>query len=82
MGEMFDFARTLRNDSNYESLILAHQYFHGNYEVNIPDEMMRTARTMSKASLLVLRYMTQIIECVFQDDAAGSVMVPRILEPT
>ena len=30
--------------------------------------MNRTAEAMSKASLLVLRYMTQIIECVFQDE--------------
>jgi hypothetical protein len=68
IGGMFESARTLRNDSNYESLILAHQYFHGGTEVNIPDEMDLTARTMSKASLLVLRYMARIIQCAFQDE--------------
>lgn len=51
IGAMFDAARNLRNDSNYESLILAHQYSHDWVEVNIPVEMTRTARVMSNASL-------------------------------
>jgi len=71
LGDMFESARILRNDSNYESLILAHQYFHGAEEadrVHVPDEMARTADVMSKASQLVLRYMTQIVGCVFRND--------------
>jgi hypothetical protein len=67
-GSMFEDARRLRNDSNYESLILAHQYFHGNVEVNIPDEMARTANAMSQASLLVLRFVTEIIDSVFRSE--------------
>ena len=70
IGAMFESARNLRNDSNYESLILAHQYSHGHEGagVHVPEEMARTSRTMSQASLVVLRYMTGIIACVFEDE--------------
>jgi hypothetical protein len=71
MGGMFEAGRILRNDSNYESLISAHQYFHGGVEVHrvhVPDEMARTAETMSKGSQLVLQYLTRIIGCVFRND--------------
>lgn len=68
IGAMFERARVLRNDSNYESLILAHQYFHGGVEVNIPDEMARTADVMSQASRFVIQYTSQVIGLVFKND--------------
>jgi hypothetical protein len=70
IGGMFETARELRNDSNYESLILAHQYFHQGNEVkrvHVPREMGRTANTMSKASQLVLQFAMQIIDYAFRN---------------
>jgi hypothetical protein len=68
IGSMFEEARRLRNDSNYESLILAHQYFHRAVEVFVPDEMALTCNLMSVAGQQMLRYMAQIILSVFRND--------------
>src|SRR5262249_12533789 len=69
IGKMFESAKMLRNDSNYESLILAHQYSHGLAEVHIPDEMNRTAGAMSRAGSLALRFMNRILESAFHGDS-------------
>jgi hypothetical protein len=69
IGKMFESARMLRNDSNYESLILAHQYSHESAAVHIPDEMNRTAIVMSSASSLALRFISRVLETVFHGNS-------------
>jgi hypothetical protein len=64
LGQMFESARLLRNDSYYESLILAHQYAHGDAIVHIPDEMHHTAVAMSNASRLALQFVTRLLESI------------------
>lgn len=68
VGTMFEQARVLRNDSNYESLILAHQYFHRSTEVNITDEMARTAAVMADSSQCAIQFTSQVMSLVFRDD--------------
>jgi hypothetical protein len=72
IGSVFGAAIKLREDSNYESLILAHQYSHGSASqdfVNVQEEFARATELMSAANLLVLQYTVDVLLAAFRPDS-------------
>jgi hypothetical protein len=69
VGEVFRQAKELRNDSNYESLVLAHQYWNessgiGN-PVNVTQEFSVATESMRRASESVLRFVVSCVQLSF-----------------
>lgn len=74
VGNVFLKASRLRNDTNYESLLLAHQYYHGPRaadgvdRVNVQQEFQNALQAMTKARDAVLDYMTRLLNAAFDDE--------------
>lgn len=71
IGGIFGAAIRLREDSNYESLILAHQYFHGSASqgfVNVQEEFTRATEAMLSANLTVLRFTADALLAAFHPE--------------
>jgi hypothetical protein len=71
IGGIFGAAIRLREDSNYESLILAHQYSHGSASqdfVNVQEEFTRATDSMLSANHTVLRFTVDVLLAAFKPD--------------
>ncbi len=74
VGRVFCGAVKLREDSNYESLILAHQYRHGipGYEpdgfVSVEREFGRVYEVLSRAQSLVLDFTSGVVRAAFANE--------------
>lgn len=71
VGNAFDQARQLRTDSNYESLILAHQYYHGvsdQNHVNVQKEFQKTTDLMQKSAIATMRFVSDTARRAFDDE--------------
>jgi hypothetical protein len=66
VGQLFEKAIKLREDSNYESLILAHQYYHGSPGVDVADEMTKATTAMRSAADKVLTFVGNLVASSFQ----------------
>ncbi len=79
VGVIVEKAAKLRNDSNYESLLLAHQYHHcrGGFAdpsttdfVNVREEFARATDSMSSANRSVLTLTADVLVAAFDNKAA------------
>jgi hypothetical protein len=71
IGGAFAAAIKLREDSNYESLILAHQYFHQSKSpgfINVREEFARATTHMASANKVVLQFADCLLPAAFADD--------------
>lgn len=74
IGRVFCDAVKLREDANYESLILAHQYRHGmpGYEpdgfVSVEREFGRVYEVLSRAQSVVLDFTSGVVRAAFADE--------------
>ncbi len=74
IGQLFSAAVRLRNDANYESLVLAHQYNHRGEMVHPDpvraDEQMTGAVTaFASAREIVLAFLADVLRAAFDDEA-------------
>ena len=74
IGQIFSLAKELRNDSNYESLVLAHQYFHHAGEmpnvVHVDVEFSLATEAMQTASETTIAFITDMMTRAFSDECA------------
>ena len=76
IGRVFCHAVELRKDSNYESLILAHQYRHGTPGdepdgfVSVEREFPHVYDAMSRAQSVVLDFTSRVVRAAFADERA------------
>lgn len=73
IGRVFQSAVDLRNDANYESLLLAHQYHHwsgrpGGHHVNVSKAFQTAQKLMKKSNDLVLSYVAELLMAAFADE--------------
>ncbi len=74
VGRVFCGAVKLREDSNYESLILAHQYRHGipGHEpdgfVSVEREFGRVYKVLSRAQSVVFDFTSRVVRAAFADE--------------
>jgi hypothetical protein len=70
IGDVFTAAIKLREDSNYESLILAHQYFHRPPPdfTDVPGVFSVVTEGMLSANRLVLQFTGELLLATFNDD--------------
>jgi hypothetical protein len=73
VGRVFGAAIALREDSNYESLILAHQYFHipaTRGLINVPKEFAKATGAMLDANQIVVQFVSDLLLASFKEDVA------------
>ena len=68
LGSLLAYSLSLRNDSNYESLVLAHQYQHRNSSVNIKENFDSATLRLTEASEFVLAQVALLIDRAFDDN--------------
>jgi hypothetical protein len=71
IGEIFGAALKLREDSNYESLILAHQYRHRSPSpgvISVEAQFSRATNGMLTANRLVLQFLSAVLLAAFKDE--------------
>jgi hypothetical protein len=71
VGNVFGTAIKLREDSNYESLILAHQYFHSSETlgfINVQELFVKATAAMLNANQIVLQFVSDLLLASFKDD--------------
>ena len=71
-GNAFAASKDLRTDSNYESLLLAHQYSHyvsGSVgAVDVKNEFSQTTRAMHAASIAATQFVVESIQAAFREE--------------
>ena len=72
VGKAFEAAKELRNDSNYESLVLAHQYVHGTGGpdfVDVVKEFGRATAALEAVNRLALTFVAEVTRATFDGGA-------------